>query len=136
MEKLPKLAALAMAAGVLAAPTLAPAAPAKGSGDSGPCFFVSQWTGTHALDDNTILLRVNHRDIYKVTVTGGAKELNMPGTYLVSENHGNTICSHMDLQLSTNDGSAHFKMPMIAQSLVKLTPEEIAAIPKKELPAP
>ena len=118
-------------------PMAAPAAPkttARNS-DSGPCFFVSQWTSSSALDDNTILLRVNYRDVYKVVVTGGANELKYPGTFLVSQNHGNTVCSHLDLQLSTADNSSHIKTPLIAKALIKLTPEEIAAIPKKDLPA-
>jgi hypothetical protein len=135
MEKLPRLAALLLAAGALAAPMAAPAAPARNS-DRAPCFFVSQWTSSSALDDHTILLRVNHRDIYKVGVTGGANELNYPGTFLISKNHGNTICSHLDLQLSTSDTASHIKTPLIARSLVKLTPEEVAQIPKKALPAP
>jgi hypothetical protein len=136
MQTLPKLTGLVLAAGVLAAPALAPAASPEKSRDSGPCFFVSQWTSSTALDDKTLLLRVNHRDVYKVGVTGGANELKYPGTFLVSQNHGNTICSHLDLQLSTSDTNSSIKTPLIARSLVKLTEAEIAAIPKKDLPAP
>jgi hypothetical protein len=136
MQMLPKLTGLVVAAGMLAAPTLAPAASPAKSRDSGPCFFISQWTSSSALDDKTLLLRVNHRDVYRVDVSGGANELKYPGTFLVSQNHGNTICSHLDLQLSTSDNTSHIKTPLIARALVKLSPEEIAAIPKKDLPAP
>ena len=136
MQMLPKLTGLMLAAGMLAFPALAPAATPSKSSDSGPCFFVSQWTSSSALDDKTLLLRVNHRDVYKVGVTGGANELKYPGTFLVSQNHGNTICSHLDLQLSTSDTTSSIKTPLIARSLVKLTADEIAAIPKKDLPAP
>jgi hypothetical protein len=135
MQMLPKLAGLVLAAGVIAVPAIASSASPAKSSDSGPCFFVSQWTSSSALDDKTLLLRVNHRDVYKVGVTGGAKELNYPGTFLVSQNHGNTICSHLDLQLSTSDSNSHIKTPLIANSLVKLTEAEIAQIPKKDLPA-
>jgi hypothetical protein len=135
MQMLPKLTGLVLAAGLLAAPTLAPAASPEKSKDSGPCFFISQWTSSSALDDKTLLLRVNHRDVYKVGVAGGANQLNYPGTFLVSQNVGSTICSHLDLWLSTSDNSSHMKSPLIAQSLVKLTDAEIAAIPKKDLPA-
>jgi hypothetical protein len=136
MHTLPKLTGLALVAGLLATPAVAPAAsPDKKSADSGPCFFISQWTGTSALDDKTLLLRVNHRDVYKVGVSGGANELKYPGTFLVSRNSGSTICSHLDLWLSTSDTTSRIKTPLIANSLVKLTPAEIAAIPKKDLPA-
>src|SRR6476661_7762750 len=97
MANLTKLAAALLTAGVMALPASALAK------DITPCFFVSQWTSSHAVDDNTILLRVNHKDIYKVTVTGGALELNYPGTFLLSESHGNSVCSHMDLQFSASD---------------------------------
>jgi len=136
MQTLPKLTGLVLAAGLIAAPSLAPAASPAKSSDKGPCFFISQWTSTSALDDKTLLLRVNHRDVYKVGVSGGANELNFPGTFLVSQNHGSTICSHLDLWLSTSDTHSSIKTPLIANSLVKLTSEEIAAIPKKDLPAP
>ena len=103
--------------------------------DITPCFFRSQWTSSNAVDDNTILIRVNYKDIYKVTVTGGALDLKYPGTFLVSEGHGNSVCSHMDLQFSASEYGYNLRRPMIAKALVKLTPEEIALIPKKDLPA-
>lgn len=139
MEKLSKLAAAAaIAAGMMAAPTITQAEQTTpgGSARSTPCFFVSQWETWSVLDDNTILMRVNHRDIYKAGVTGGANQLKSPGAFLLSESHGNTMCSHLDLQFSVADQTIHsFRTPLIARSLVKLTPEEIAAIPKKDLPA-
>jgi hypothetical protein len=134
MEKLSKFAALAALAGVLAVPAVAPAA-APESKDSGPCFFVSQWKSWNALDDKTILLRVNRNDIYRVGVTGGADQLRSPGSFLVSKSHGNSVCSHLDLDLAASDHGSNMRVPLIARSLVKLTPAEIAAIPAKELPS-
>ena len=134
MEKLSKFAALAAAASVLAVPAVASAA-ASPTKDSGPCFFVSQWKSWKALDDTTILLRVNRDDIYRVGVTGGADQLNGPGTFLVSKSHGNSVCSHLDLDLSASDTSSHMKVPLITRSLVKLTAAEVAAIPAKDLPS-
>jgi hypothetical protein len=135
MEKLSKFAALAVAASVLAIPAVAPAA-APETKDSGPCFFVSQWRSWSALDDNTILLRVNRNDIYRVGVTGGADQLRAPGNFLISKSHGNSVCTHLDLDLTAADHSSSFRAPLIARSLVKLTPAEIASIPKKDLPSP
>lgn len=133
MEKLTRIAAVLLAAGALSAPAMATAGPTPS--DSGPCFFTSQWKTWSAPDDNTILLRLNNNSIYKIGVTGGAKALQHPGTFLFSEMHGNSVCSHMDLQLSAVDNSVRsFRTPLIARSLVKLTPEEVAAYPKKDLP--
>jgi hypothetical protein len=44
-----------------------------------------------------------------------------------------SICGPLDLQLALSDGHG-FYMPLIASSLVKLTPEQIAALPRKDLP--
>jgi hypothetical protein len=97
------------------------------------CFFVNQWYGTRAADDNTIYLRVNISDIYKVQVSGGASQLNIPTYHLVSiVRGGNVICTALDLDLKVSDGS--IRTGLIATSLTKLTPEEVAAIPKKDRP--
>jgi hypothetical protein len=134
MEKFSKLAAIAALASVLAVPAVASAA-APPTKDRGPCFFVSQWKSWNAVDDNTILLRVNRNDIYRVDVSGGANQLRSPGNYLLSKTHGNSVCSHLDLDLTAADNSSSFRIPLIARSLVKLTPEEVAKIPAKDLPS-
>jgi hypothetical protein len=50
--------------------------------------------------------------------------------------HGSDmICSPLDLQLSVADsGGGGFKTFLIAKAIIKLTPEEAAAIPKKDQP--
>jgi hypothetical protein len=133
MEKLSKIVALAAAASVLAVPVVASAA-APDTKASSPCFFVSQWKSWKAVDDTTILLRVNRNDIYRIGVTGGADFLRSPGTYLLSKSHGNSVCSHLDLDLSASDTASSMRVPLIARSLVKLTPAEVASIPAKDLP--
>ena len=45
----------------------------------------------------------------------------------------NWICSSLDLDLTLSDNLG-FRQPLIATSMRKLTPTEIAAIPRKELP--
>jgi hypothetical protein len=45
----------------------------------------------------------------------------------------NWICSPLDLDLTLSDHLG-FREPLIARSLRKLTPEEVAAIPRKDLP--
>ena len=100
-----------------------------------PCFFISQWQGWKAPDANTIFLRVNLSDIYRVDLSAGSQELTWPGSYhLVTRVEGSSsICGPLDLQLALSDGHG-FYQPLIARDLVKLTPDEIAAIPKKDRP--
>ncbi|MGH7023468.1 MAG: DUF6491 family protein [Caulobacteraceae bacterium] len=100
-----------------------------------PCFFISQWQGWHAPNAHTIYLRVNMRDIYRVDLSAGSQMLTWPGSYhLVSRVEGSSsICGPLDLQLALSDGHG-FYQPLIAKDLVKLTPAQITALPKKDLP--
>ncbi len=116
-----------------------------------PCFFITQWQGWKAPDANTIYLGVNMHDVYRVDLSAGSPQLLWPDAHLISEVRGSSsICSAIDLQLSVaeNTGGAAFrtnggvgfangyafKVPLIARKLTKLTPAEIAAIPKKYRP--
>jgi hypothetical protein len=120
-------AAGALSLAALAAPALADA--------RAPCFFINQWQGWRAPDDHTIYLRVNLRDIYRVDLSAGSQELTWPGSYhLVTKVRGSSsICGPLDLELALSDGHG-FYQPLIARDLVKLTPEEAAALPKKDRP--
>lgn len=119
-------AALAMAG---AAPTSAAAAPADNA-----CFWSSQWRGWSAPDPDTLYLRVGQSQIYRVELTPGAHVRDNTGEFLINELRGsNSICSHLDLDLALAD-TLGFKRPLIARSLTRLSPAEIAAIPRKDLP--
>lgn len=99
-----------------------------------PCFFISQWQGWKAPDDHTLYLGVNMRDVYRVDLSGGSPLLQDPDARLVSVSHGSdSVCDALDLQLSvsTFDGIGE---GLIARHLSKLTPEQVAAIPKRFRP--
>jgi hypothetical protein len=116
----------------LCGPAMA-AAPAKPAAHDS-CFFSSSWQGWHAPNDNTIYLRVNVRDIYRVDLSSGSSLLTWPDAHLINVMRGsNAICSPLDLDLRVADtgGMRDF---VIAKSITKLTPEEVALIPKKDLP--
>ena len=125
--------------GALALTALAalPAAAASGEDSSSrhPCFFINQWQGWKASNANTIYLRVNLSDIYRADLSAGSQQLTWPGSYhLVSKVVGsNSVCTPLDLQLAVSD-SHGFYQPLIVKSLTKLTREEIAALPRKDLP--
>ena len=129
-------------AGLLTTVLLAAAAPAladPAAKDAAPraarsCFSLSDWDGWSAPDRNTLYMKVRHRDVYRVDLSHGTSQLTSPGVHLVSIQRGvNTICSPIDLDLRVSDGMG-FAMPIMAKTITKLTPEEIAAIPKKQRP--
>ena len=123
------VAALGLAGAAHAAtPAAAPAAQSKPS-----CFFTRNWDGWRSPDKDTIYLRVNVRDIWQVDLSGGSQLLLWPDSHLINDIHGtDSVCYPIDLTLKVaND---HFVEPLFIKSLTKLTPEQVAAIPKKFLP--
>ncbi len=102
--------------------------------NSTPCFFVNQWQGWSAPSDDVLYLKINNHDVYRVGLSGPSSMIHAPGVHLVSRVIGSdSICGAIDLQLEVSDGHG-FREPLIARSLTKLTPEEVAAIPPKLRP--
>ncbi|MGI8840815.1 MAG: DUF6491 family protein [Caulobacteraceae bacterium] len=121
-------------AALAAAGALALTAPAAVASSPGACFLSSQWQGWRSPSPDVIYLRVNINDIYKVTLSAGSSQLQSPDVHLVSIVRGSSrICSAIDLDLRLSDSNG-FRTALIAKTLTKLTPEEIAAIPKKYRP--
>jgi hypothetical protein len=120
----------------LAAAAVLGAAPAFADEGASPraCFFSNQWRGWSAPTPDTLLIRVGLTDVYRVELAPGARVRDNNGDFLVNRLVGsNTICSALDLNLYLSDDLG-FKRPLIARSLTKLTPEEVAAIPREHLP--
>jgi hypothetical protein len=93
------------------------------------------WTNWSAAPNGDVLyLRVHINDIYQVDLTPGSRVYKSPGYFLVNVVRGSGwICSAIDLDLTLSSDYG-FRKPLIATSMRKLTPAEIAAIPKKYLP--
>ena len=97
------------------------------------CFLSRNWSGWRSPDENTIYLRENLKDIYRVDLSGGSSLLTWPDSHLVNVERGtDEICAPIDLQLTVaQDG---VREPLFVKAITKLSPEQIAAIPKKFLP--
>ncbi len=123
---------MALAAAMLVA-TAAGAAPDQPRRNA--CFASNTWQGWSAPGNGDVLyLRVGLRDIYRVELTPGTHVRKDGDRFLVNRVRGsNWICSPLDLDLTLSDHQG-FREPLIARSLRKLTPAEVAAIPRKDLP--
>jgi len=131
--KFPTLATTMIATAALA--TFASAAQAA-EGAARNCFAVSSWRGWSSPSSDTLYLRINNRDVYRVDLVGSAdgRSVKSPGSFLVSKVRGsNFVCSALDLDLSVADDHG-FKRPLFPRALTKLTADEIAAIPAKYRP--
>jgi len=130
------LAGVALGA-TLAAPAAradtAPAPAAKAAGAH--CFLSNTWQGWSASKDgDTLYFRININEIFQVGLTRGSHAHKYPGSFLVNQVRGsNWICSPLDLDLTLADDTG-MRQPLIARSLRKLTPAEVAAIPPKDRP--
>ncbi len=83
---------------------------------------------------DALYLRVYINDIYRVDLTPGSHVYKSPGYFLVNRVRGSGwICSALDLDLTLSSDYG-FRRPLIALSMRKLTPAEVAAIPRKERP--
>lgn len=141
MSKMTPLARMALiglaVAGFSASAALAhqaPAEPAKPAKPARQCFYLSDWRGWTAPDKNTLYMKVRGRDVYRVDLAYGSNQLTWPGSHLVSVVRGpDGVCHPLDLDLRVSDGFG-FAMPIRAKAITKLTPEEIAALPKKDRP--
>ncbi len=125
-------ATLLSLAGAASAATSSPATkPAQNS-----CFRATDWQGWHATDDKTLYLRVNVGDIYRVDLNSPSPMLLAGDSHLVNVEHGSSyICSPIDLQLSVaQNGPGSFREFLFVKSITKLTPEQVAALPKKDRP--
>ncbi len=119
-------------AALAAAGLIAASAPAAVAGQ--PCFLSRDWQGWKSPSPNIIYLRVHVSDVYKVTLSAGSSMLQRADVHLNSLVRGSSnICSAIDLDLRVSDNNG-FATPLIADTLTKLTPDEIAAIPKKYRP--
>jgi Family of unknown function (DUF6491) len=128
-----KLLLAVLAATVAAGASAAQAAPRHAQNDT-PCFFISQWEGWKAPDDHTLYLGVNYHEVYKVGLSGSSALLQDPDARIISITQGpSTVCTPLDLQLAVAEPIG-IREPLIAKSLVKLTPEEVKAIPPKYRP--
>ena len=133
MKPTAMLIGAAAAASLAALAGSALAADASKPGQS--CFFARDWQGWKAPNDKTLYIRVNNRDVYQVDLQGGSDLLNSPTPHLINRTRGpDTICTPLDLDLEVSAGTGGPVVPLIAKSLVKLTPQQVAAIPKKDLP--
>ena len=128
------LAAAAAGAAIFSA--AAPALAATRGDPAAPCFFVSQWRGWKSPAPDTLYLGVNNHDIYEVKLSGGgSNQLSWPDMHLISIDRGGSgsICNPLDLDLKIADTNG-FAEPLIAKSMRKLSPDEVAAVPKKYRP--
>src|ERR1700744_746912 len=126
------LAAAALTLAAAAAPFAATAAD-KPSADQ--CFWARNITSFAAPDDHTVYVKVGMRDVYKMDLMISCPDVdwNQRVALQSSRGAGGSICGSPDVEIISHaTGLGHQRCPV--KAMRKLTPDEIAALPKKAKP--
>jgi hypothetical protein len=123
-------ALLALAAAV--APLSASAAD-KPSTDQ--CFWARNITSFAAPDDHTVYVKVGMRDVYRLDLMISCPDVDWNQRVALQSSHGagGSICGPLDAEIISHaTGLGAQRCPV--KAMHKLTPDEIAALPKKAKP--
>jgi hypothetical protein len=128
---------LAIAAAALAGLTSSQLAVAKdkpaGKFDPQQCFYSRNVTSFAAPDDKNLYVRVGVRDVYHFEMFGPCPDIDWNQSLALVATPGPWICNGMDADVITHSpGLGRQRCPV--RHMQKLTPDEIAALPKRAKP--
>lgn len=113
--------------------TSANAQPAHTTGSQ--CFVINQLEDWRAPDTKTIYIRVLLNKYYRLDLSAACPDLKWPESHLITNTRGpDTVCSAVDWDLKVAPDLRGIPEPCIVKTMTLLTPDEVAAIPKKFKP--
>lgn len=124
---LKRLALAALLTGAVAAPPALAQAPKPPQ----QCFSTRDIRNVAAVDDFTVNLRVGVRDVFQAKTASVCPDVGF-GPALAYRSFSSRICSETDITLVTRGPFSPRDCPLA--SLRKLSPEEVAALPKRARP--
>jgi hypothetical protein len=123
------LTAITLAA--ITAAGLAAAQPAAKSQNQ--CFLVRNISSFSAPNDRTVYVRVSVRDFYRLDLMNDCVGITFGNNLALQSSPGRSwICSPLEATVINNRTGMHQRCPV--RAIHKLTPEEAAALPKKDRP--
>ena len=125
------LAAASLLAALAFAGT-AQAASSHAASDNKSCFYARNVDGWRASGDQTVYLRVGVRDVYKLDLMTRCTDIDWNEKIGIRSRGSNWICSGLDAEIISPSRIGPQRCPV--QTLRKLTPQEVAALPKKDRP--
>jgi hypothetical protein len=126
---------LALTAALLTCGAASPPAFAKPAAtyDAQQCFYTRNVTSFAAPDDKTLYVRVGVRDVYRFDMFGHCPDIDWNQRLALVSRGSSWICNGMDAEVITHaTGIGHQRCPVSAMH--KLTPEEVAALPRRAKP--
>lgn len=99
------------------------------------CFWARNVTSFAAPDDHTVYVRVNLHDVYRLDLMIACPDVDWNQRIALQSSHGagGSICGPLDAEIISHaTGLGRQRCPV--KAMHKLTPDEIAALPKKAKP--
>jgi hypothetical protein len=125
--RLKLLSAVTLAAAMFAA-TAAPAATSN-------CLRARDMGPWKSPAPNVLLYRVGANAVWRLDLQQGSDQLKYPDVHITNRHMDSSwLCVPSDFQLQLTDRAGIVNEPLIVTSVRQLTPDEIAAIPQKDLP--
>jgi hypothetical protein len=124
--------AWALATVLLLAAGAAQAADAAKPKASRACFLARNVNSWSAADDKTVYIRVGVKDVYRLDLMGTCPDIDWNWS-IALESHGSSwICSPLDATIIAKSPIGPQRCPV--HEVTKLSPQEVAALPKKHRP--
>jgi hypothetical protein len=98
------------------------------------CFYTRDMRNHTIGDDHTLYVKVGLHDVYRIGMTNAclAGAMSTDPIVMRSPPGSTTICRPIDLDIAIHRGG--FNSACIVGSVMKLTPQEAAALPRKVRP--
>jgi hypothetical protein len=131
----PGALAQAAPAGAQTSPSSSPAsAPARSSRPQRACFNVRMIDNFTAPDDSTVYIRANVNEIYRLKLFAPCLNVDWDQSIALQDRSGSSwICDPMDAELLVHASGIGMQRCPVSE-LRKLTPAEVAALPKRARP--
>jgi hypothetical protein len=127
---------LAIIAALLAGGGATPVAIAKSPAakyDRDQCFYTKMVSGFAAPDDKTLYVRVGVKEVYRFDMFGPCPDIDWNQSLALVSRPSSWICNGMDAEVITHSpGIGRQRCPVA--HMQKLTPEEVAALPRRARP--
>ena len=113
---------------------LPPAPPSGAALPKGQCFRTHDIRNHTVVDGRTLLINVNQRDVYRLTMRGSCLAGAISTDPIITREPPGTqiVCRPIDLDLGI--AKSGFETRCIIDSIDKLGPQQLAAVPKKLRP--
>jgi hypothetical protein len=97
------------------------------------CFWTRNADSFAALDEHTLYVRVGVRQVWQFEMFGPCPDIDWNQRLVLVSRAGGTICTGMDAEVITH-ATGIGRQRCVVRSVKKLTPEEIAALPRGAKP--